>query len=320
MLKSINYLTIVAIGLNFSCRTTGENQNVLSANLSFKAEALLGEGAIWNYQTSELYWVDIEGKLLHIYNPQTATNESFLSPLKIGTVVPIEGGDAIVGLANGAYKFSRTEGIFSMLVPIDSMNQETRLNDGKCDPMGRFWVGSMHMPETKADGSLYMIDTEGNLYPKLDSVTISNGIVWSSDSRTMYYIDTPTSSIRAFDFDVSSGTISNEKIAVEIPKELGFPDGMAIDEEDKLWVGMWNGGIVARFDPSTGNLIQKIEVPAHNVTACAFGGANLDTLYITTASIDMTDEEKNRYPNAGSIFKVVPGVKGVKSSFYKQEL
>ena len=177
-------------------------------------------------------------------------------------------------------------------------------------------IVGMDFGTTNPTASLYRVDPDGKATKMLDSITISNGIVWTSDRKTMYYIDTPTRQIRAYDYDNASGNISNERVAVNVPDTLGFPDGMAIDEEDMLWVGMWNGDCVARFNPKTGQLVSKIEVPAHNVTACAFGGENLDTLYITTASLDMTEEERLRYPDAGSIFKAVPGVKGVRSPFF----
>ena len=192
-----------------------------------------------------------------------------------------------------------------------------RFNDGKCDPAGRFWVGSMHMQQKTGEASLYTFDAHGNTEIKKDSVTISNGIVWTADKKTMYYIDTPTAQIKAFDYDNSTGAISNERIAVTVSENLGFPDGMTIDSEDMVWVGMWNGNAVIRLNPKTGEVLQKIEVPAHNVTSCAFGGENLDTLYITSATVDMTDEEKKEFPLAGSVFKVKPGVTGVKASFFK---
>ena len=121
----------------------------------------------------------------------------------------------------------------------------------------------------------------------------------------------------SYDYNNTSGDISNERVVVEIPEELGFPDGMTIDAEDMVWAGMWNGNAVIRFNPKTGEILQKIEIPAHNVTSCAFGGENLETLYVTTAKIDMTNEELEKYPLAGSVFKVNPGVKGVKSNFFK---
>lgn len=311
-------LTLVAATLWISACTQQKKQvPSFQAKLLYKIEAQLGEGPIWNHRTKELLWVDIESTKLHLYDPTSNTNRGLLTPSRVGTVVPIDDTLAVVALQDGAYTINTQSGSLSLLAPLDSGNLDTRLNDGKCDPQGRFWVGSMHMPQDRADGNLYRIDSAGTSRVMLDSITISNGIVWTKDSKTMYYIDTPTGLIRAFDFNPSSGEISNERTAVVIPEELGFPDGMTIDEEDKLWVGLWNGNAIARFDPLSGELIAKVEVPAHNVTACAFGGANLDTLFITTARVDMTDEELEAYPDAGSLFYVIPDVKGVNSSFYK---
>jgi len=214
------------------------------------------------------------------------------------------------------YTIDLDSGKVTMLSDVENKMTENRFNDGKCDPSGNLWVGSMHLNQSKPNANLYKVTPKGKAIKMLDNITISNGIVWTSDAKTMYYIDTPTGNIRAFDFDISTNTIKNERIAVVVPESLGYPDGMAIDEENMLWVGMWNGNAIVRFNPKTGKVITKIEVPAHNVTACAFGGKNLDELYITTASIDMTDEEKKRFPLAGSIFKVKPGVKGVKSVFF----
>ncbi|MEM9339131.1 MAG: SMP-30/gluconolactonase/LRE family protein [Bacteroidota bacterium] len=282
-------------------------------------EARLGEGAIWNHETQELFWVDIVGKRLHILEPATREHRSLPTPSMISTVVPVTDSLCIVALQDGAYFMDTNNGDLTHYVSLDTANTETRLNDGKCDPAGRFWVGSMHMPGKKADGKLYMIEEDGKVAVQMDSVTISNGIVWTKDQKTMYYIDTPTGEISAFDFDRRTGDIGNRRTAVNIPDTLGFPDGMAIDEEDKLWVGLWNGNAVARFDPENGSLMQKIKVPAHNVTACAFGGENLDSLFITSARIGMTPEELEKYPDAGSIFVAVPGVKGVKSDFFRLE-
>jgi sugar lactone lactonase YvrE len=176
----------------------------------------------------------------------------------------------------------------------------------------------MHLEQMIPMGSVYKISATGETIKMIDSVTISNGIVWTKDASTMYYIDTPTQNIQAFDFDVTTSTLSNERTVVRISQAIGFPDGMAIDEEDMLWVGLWNGNAVGRFNPKTGELISKIEVPAHNVTSCTFGGKNLDKLYITTASVDMTEDEKTKYPLAGSLFVADPGVKGVPGEFFRK--
>lgn len=288
----------------------------MSATIEYKANALLGEGAFWNYQTQELYWIDIEGKKFHQYKPSTKINKTIDLPSKIGTVVPYTATTAIVALEDGIYRVNLNTHEREAISEVEKEMNFNRFNDGKCDPNGNFWVGSMHLEESKPLGNVYKITEEGLTIKMIDSVTISNGIVWTKDASTMYYIDTPSGKIQAFDYDKITATISNERTVVIVSPDDGFPDGMAIDEEDMLWVGLWNGNAIARYNPETGELIAKIEVPAHNVTACAFGGAFLDKLYITTASIDMTDKEKEKYPDAGSVFVVKPGVKGVKSTFF----
>ncbi len=311
-----NFHHFLPILLLAGCVQAPVSMQDTQAVLEYRIAAQLGEGAFWNHQTNELYWVDIEGKTLHIYDPATGANRSLATPSRVGTVVPAQDGQAVIALEDGIYLIDTQTGAIRPFCPLEADMPGNRFNDGKCDPAGRLWVGSMDFATTNPTASLYRVDPDGKATKILDSITISNGIVWTSDRKTMYYIDTPTRQIRAFDYDNATGNISNERVAVAVPDILGFPDGMAIDEEDMLWVGIWDGGCVARFNPKTGHLLSKIEVPAHNVTACAFGGENLDTLYITTASLDMTEEEKRRYPDAGSIFKAVPGVKGVKSPFF----
>lgn len=284
--------------------------------LEHKHRALLGEGAFWNHEKEELYWVDILGKSVNIYNPSNKSNRKFPLPFRVGTVVPQTDSTAVVALDNGIYILNVLNRLLTPLSDVEADIPSNRFNDGKCDPNGNLWVGSMHLEEKEPVASLYKVAPNGTTTKMLENITISNGIVWTKDGKTMYYIDTPTAEIRAYDFDLERSTISNERVVVEVDEDDGFPDGMAIDEEDMLWVGLWNGNAVARYNPENGKLIEKIEVPAHNVTACAFGGENLDVLYITTARVDMTEEELEQYPLAGSIFSVKPGVRGVKSSFF----
>lgn len=286
------------------------------AKLEFQIESQLGEGAFWDHKDSRLYWVDILGRQVHLYDPEQGENQSFPTPSRVGTVVPQTDSTAVIALEDGVYLLNNQDGTARILASIEAEMDENRFNDGKCDPLGNLWVGSMNLAETAATGSLYKVSPQGETENMFNPVTISNGIVWTADGKTMYYIDTPTATIRAFDFDLSNASISNERVAVKVPDSLGFPDGMAIDAEDKLWVGMWNGNAVLRFDPETGKLIGKLEVPAHNVTSCAFGGPELDQLYITTARVDMSPEELQQYPLSGSVFKADVGVKGVKSSYF----
>ena len=315
------YFTLFVAIIIFCCcadESTSHAKDVkpAKATLALKTDALLGEGAFWNHATQTFFWVDIQGKALHIYDPATQTNRTLPTPSRIGTVVPARGNQAIIALEDGAYLIDTQTGDLEPFAAIEADQPDNRFNDGKCDPAGRLWVGSMSTVGKKSSGSLYMVDKQGGVTRQLDSVTTSNGIVWTADQKTMYYIDTPTRKIRAFDFDMATGDISGERVAVEVADSLGSPDGMAIDREGMLWVGMWKGQAVARFNPQTGEFISKIEVPALNVTACAFGGENLDTLYITTASVGMSEEQRLNFPDAGSVFKAVPGVIGVKSPFF----
>lgn len=312
-------LTILLVFILMSCNLNTKKESTLivhQAELEFKTMAELGEGAIWNYQTQELFWVDIEGKTFNVYSPESNKNKTFSTSSRVGAVVPKSKKEVLVALEDGVHILDLDSGNTSLLTGMSQELKGKRLNDGKCDPAGRLWVGSMHFDQIEGEAKLYMIDEAGKYHIKKDSVTISNGIAWTSDKKTMYYIDTPTAQIKAYDYDDANGDITNERVVVEISNNLGFPDGMTIDAEDKLWVGMWNGNAVIRFDPITGKILEKIEVPAHNITSCAFGGENLDTLYITTARVDMTDNELTKLPLSGSIFKVVPGAKGVKSNFF----
>ncbi|MBT8288153.1 MAG: SMP-30/gluconolactonase/LRE family protein [Bacteroidia bacterium] len=311
-------IVILLASVFFACNSEKSNTKLedLEAKLEFKYKAQLGEGAFWNHRDQNLYWVDILDNKLHIYDPQTKRNRSLFTSSMVGTVVPATDSTAVIALVDGIYIINTINGKETRLSYVESDTKENRFNDGKCDPLGNLWVGSMHMPETSPNGNLYKVEANGTTSKMKDDITISNGIVWTSNNKTMYYIDTPTLQIKAFDFDPETATITNERVAVQVSREDGFPDGMAIDENDNLWVGLWNGNAVAQYDPLSGALMRKVWVPAHNVTACAFGGENLDILYITTASVDMSVEEIKKFPLAGSIFKVNPGVSGVKSAFF----
>lgn len=311
----------IAIVFLLSCQSKPSDVNIpkvpmdpTKAILAYNTKAELGEGAFWNHKTKTFYWIDIEGKQLHIYDPATGKNQSFETPSRIGTVVPANSHEAMVALEDGIYIMDTSDGSITLYAAIENDMPDNRMNDGKCDPSGRFWAGTMHMPQTAANGTVYKIESGGKVKAMIDSVTISNGIVWTKDAKTMYYIDTPTGYVRAYDYNNEYGLISNARIVIEVPDSLGYPDGMAIDSEDKLWIGLWNGNKVARYDPLNGQMISSIEVPAHNVTSCAFGGPALDTLYITTARVDMTDAELDSLPLSGSLFKAVPGVVGVISA------
>ena len=173
------------------------------------------------------------------------------------------------------------------------------------------------MDGERGTSKLYRFDGDGSLHEMLHEVSISNGIVWTADKKTMYYNDTPTLTVQAFDYDDATGAISNRRISIRIPEEQGYPDGMSIDAEDKLWIAMWGAGSVNRYDPQSGELLQQVRIPAPNVTSCAFGGKDLKTLYITSARVELSAEELERHPLSGDVFTTEVEVAGVPANFYK---
>lgn len=278
--------------------------------LDCKAE--LGEGPIWDPDVQSLYWVNIHANELHIYDPTSGKDRCIDCGQMVGTVVGRQSGGLMVALENGFASVDlETETIQHIVDPEN--NSEARFNDGKCDPAGRFWAGSLPLSEDVPEGSLYSLETDLSVQKRLSGITIANGIVWTSDQETMYYIDTPTMKIDAYDYDIQTGDLSNHRVAVTVPEEYGWPDGMAIDSEDKIWVGHWGGWQVTRFDPLTGETLQTIKLPTAQVTACAFGGPNLDQLYITTAKATLDDAALEKQPHAGNLFVTKVDVSGVPS-------
>ncbi len=282
-------------------------------------KATLGEGAVWHPLEEVLYWVDITGEKLHRYDPVKKENKSYPMGSMIGTVVPAVGGfSVLVALETGIHGMS-SGGVLHKLTDFPKEMENNRFNDGKCDPAGRFWVGTMNKKGAKNAGNLYVFDGQ-QLTVKQSEVTVSNGIVWSADKKTMYYIDTPEYAVFAYDYNVSTGEISNRRVAVQVPKELGAPDGMTIDAEGMLWVAHWGGSAVIQWNPKTGDKLRVIDVPAPHVTSCAFGGADLKTLFITTAREGLSDEQLQKYPLSGSLFQIVIDVQGRPSEIFGNQL
>ncbi len=275
------------------------------------ANAVLAEGPNWDAETQTLLWVDIEtGKLCEL-NPRDGSNNVWELGAKVGCAINLQGSaDILAGTQKGLARVSRASGKIEFLGHPEAHLPENRFNDGKCDSRGRLWVGTMSMAEAPGGGSLYRVTGGWKIDRMVEGVTISNGLAWSADDRVMYYIDSPTRRVDAFDFDAGAGTVSNRRTIIHLPEGMGYPDGMCIDVEGKLWVAIWGGSCVARWDPATGKLVGKIAVPVRDVTSCCFGGPALDELYITTASRDLDTAGRQAMPLAGGVFRVKPGVKG----------
>jgi sugar lactone lactonase YvrE len=196
------------------------------------------------------------------------------------------------------------------LIEVEDDQPLNRFNDGACDADGRLWIGTMSTKFTPGSGSLYKITSELSPEKMLGKISISNGMAWTSDNETFYYIDSPTQEIRAYHFDLETGEINRNRTVIRVPKELGTPDGMSIDQEGKLWVAHYGGFGVYCWDPDNGKLLKKITLPAPNVTSCVFGGENLDHLLITTARENLTEVQLKEYPESGDVFLVKTNTQG----------
>ena len=283
----------------------------MKATLLFDSQCTLGEGAWWHVATQQLFWVDIEARQLHSFRPEDEEVRTIEVGERIGTVVLTTDHKALVALQTGIFELDLTSEALSLVVNPLAEEPDVRFNDGKCDPAGRLWVGSMHLSTYPNAASLYCLDTDGTMRRVLDNITISNGIVWSLDHRTMYYIDTATQCVQSYDYQLKTGRISHPQVIIRVPAEEGCPDGMTIDEEGMLWIAYWGGHRVVRWNPHTGKVLSQVEVPAPLVTSCAFGDSDLNTLYITTARTGLSREQCAKYPHSGGVFSVNPGVKGV---------
>lgn len=275
----------------------------------------LGEGALWSQRHQAFLHVDIYGPSSHGPEPAVYVHDPYNGkPLKrypmpsfTGTVVPRAGGGLVVALADGIAAIDEDTGAVTHLCNPDG-NAENRFNDGKCAPDGRFWVGTMGRPGkvNKGQGGLYVLHASGAAERALSGITISNGLAWSGDGKTMYYIDTPTDCVYAFDYDAGAGAITNQRVAFAIPEPEvnGHPDGMTIDSAGNLWVAQWGGGKVVAYEPATGRVVAEVRVPAAHTSSCAFGGQGLTDLYITTAKEHLTPAQREAQPGAGHCFLV----------------
>lgn len=291
----------------------------LEAELALDAKATLGEGSIWHPSEKRLYWVDIEGRELHLYDPAAQEDKVWPVGERVGTVVPVVNGGALVALQNGIHFIDTQTGELQLVANPITVD-DIRFNDGKCDAAGRLWVGTMALDARAGAAVLYRMEHDGRIEQVLDNLSVSNGIVWTADRNTMYFIDTPTRKVKAFAYDQGKGTISNERIAFAIPESEGKPDGMTIDESGRLWIALYGGSGVGCWDPETGEMLAKVKVPAPHTTSCAFGGERLDTLYITTARDGLEKDQLQQYPLSGGIFAVKPDAKGVPANFFISRL
>jgi sugar lactone lactonase YvrE len=289
--------------------------------LALDAMADLGEGALWYGPKQVLYWVDINVGDVHAFNPATGDDICHQIGQDVGTVVPRKPDPArpyesvMLALRTGFAALNLENGKTFIIADPERHIPANRFNDGKCDPAGRFWAGTMPDGAGAAPdgGSLYCLYADHHVEVKERGIRCSNGLAWSLDNKTMYYIDTPAMEIWAYDYDLATGETRNRRTVVSVPEEDGYPDGMTADAEGNLWVAHWGGWQVVCWNPLTGAKLSSIPIPAAQVTSCAFGGKDLDELYITTARTGIARQDLRTQPHAGSIFVIRPGMCGIPS-------
>jgi sugar lactone lactonase YvrE len=260
--------------------------------IAVRANAKLAEGPRWDAAARRLLWVDIEGCELHVL--ENGQDRAIGLDAMVGAAAPTNSGGVLVALADRLALLDLADESVRTLVRLPH-GPALRSNDGACDAAGRFWIGTMALDETPGAGALYRYDA--SLERVLDEVTLSNGIGWTRDATRMYYIDSPVQRVDLFDFELASGRVDNRRPFVSIDESDGIPDGLTVDDEGGVWVALYGGSCVHRYDES-GHLDAVLEVPAKNVTSCCFGDGDGSSLFVTTAAPD------------GNVYVTQPGVSG----------
>jgi sugar lactone lactonase YvrE len=273
-------------------------------------KASLGECPVWSVAEQALYWVDINAPSLNRFDPASSTNSAWRMPQAIGCFALRAHGGFVAALRDGIWFVDREGGLERKIAAAPYDPAHHRFNDGRADAQGRFWAGSMNEKRDASSARLYRLSSDLDLVPVLDDMTISNGLAWSPDGRTMYHADTPTRTVRAYDFDGVRGTPANGRVFAHFEGETDRPDGAAVDSEGCYWCAFYRGAKVVRLSPQ-GLLLTEYAVPAMCPTMCAFGGDDLRTLYVTTARQMREADELARLPESGGIFAMRVDVAGL---------
>ena len=270
------------------------------------AGALLGESTYWDPDDAVLWWIDIYGKTVHCFDPDTGIDETVLLPEYPGCLAVREAGGLVISMETGFHFFDPATGAIEPIVDPESGLADTRFNDGKTDRQGRFWSGSMFEAPGKPPeriASLYRLDRDLSCHRIVEGIGCSNGLAWSPDSRTMYFTDSHGPLVWAFDFDPASGTAENRRVFADLSFMDGIVDGATVDSTGCYWLTVPFKGKVLRYDPD-GRLMQTITMPVDLPTCCEFGGEDLDTLYVTSATLRRSDAQLAGQRNPGGLFAI----------------
>ena len=286
------------------------------AKCVLQKKALVGECPRWHPAEQKLYWVDIYEPSLNAFDPATGENRRWVMPERIGCFAFRKGGGFIAGMQSGIAFITLGEtASVKRVFELQPHNPEMRFNDGRCDPAGRFWAGAIEESLTQPVGTLYRFDPDGRCHRMVESLICANGLAFSPDGRTLYHSDSRKDQVYAWDFDRETGAIRNQRSFIEMDGREGRPDGAAVDAQGYYWichVGAWH---VARYAPD-GRIDRVIGLPVQRPTMCAFGGKNLDVLYVTSATYPLPEKALAKQPLAGSLFAIDVGVRGLPEPFF----
>ncbi len=280
--------------------------------------SLLGESPFWHPDESALYWCDIPGRKLNRFVPASCEHRQWSLDTEPGCCAPLPGGGLLLAMRDGLFRFDLASGRRTPVAAPPYDAHEMRFNDGKADPLGRLWVSTIYEPRTAPRAGLHRF-AAGRIEPMADGATVGNGLAFSPDARTLYWSDTTSHRIFAFDFDLTAGTISNRRVLAQFAPRApgtdlagygGRPDGAAVDAEGALWVAMFEGQRLVRLD-AQGRVLQELPLPVRCPTMPCFGGTDLKTLYVTTSREKRPDDELAAQPLAGAVLShrvPVPGL------------
>ena len=271
-------------------------------------QAVLGEGPVWDARDEAVYWVDIVQGLIFRWSEAEGARTFDLGD-KVCSLMPRSAGGFVGGSHDGFVFVDPEAGTVALIDAPEPELGDNRFNDGKTDREGRFWAGTMDRREREASGSLYRLDADLR-WSRIDGgYRVTNGPAFSLDGRTLYHNDSALQTVYAFDL-AEDGAASNRRVFARFGQGEGYPDGMTVDAEGCLWIAFWDGWCLRRLSPG-GEVIGELEVPVQRPTSCAFGGPDLDRLFISSARRDLSDEQRTMQPSAGGLFMTVPGVRGV---------
>ena len=297
--------------------------------LAHDAGAITGESPTWSEREQRLYWIDIEEPALHRFDPSTGEDQRWVMPCQIGAFALCRSGDILAALRLGLARISLFEGGFASLDALPYNPLTHRFNEGKCDARGRFWIGAKYEPLPSPTGErsasaagpvggaapIHFLAHGQALTPAAASAVIANGMAWSPDNRIMYFADTPTRTVTAFDFDIESGALSSPRVFAHFHLSDGKPDGAAVDNDGFYWCALYGGGRIVRIAPD-GGINREIRLPVTQPTMCAFGDADYRSLYVTSASQGVSKQQE---PHAGGVFRCRPGVEGRPPNLFADE-